>query len=181
MMLALWIVAGLVVAVSLPIVVLVILGKGVPKEHVTAVSLMIPASPEAVYDRVSDVPSHANWAEGIVAVNVLPVHGNTKRHEIVMGRNRFEVDSVVTHRPLCFTMSVADRNEAFHGQWEYRLTPHADGTRVVLTETGVISGSIPRAAVHYMFGYYVYLEKNLRALGRSFGMADAKLTIEKVK
>jgi uncharacterized protein YndB with AHSA1/START domain len=180
-MLFIWILCGLLAAVCLPIVVLVILGKGVPKDHVSSVSVLISATPEAVYDRVSDVPSHAKWAEGITSVHVLPDHGNTRRHEIVMGRNRFEVDSIVTHRPLCFTMSVADKNDAFHGQWEYRLTPEGSGTRVVLTEHGVIKGSIPRAAVHYMFGYYVYLEKNLRALGRSFGMADTNLTIEKVK
>ena len=64
---------------------------------------------------------------------------------------------------------IADDTLPFGGTWTYELAPEGAGTRLTITEDGVVRNVVFRFLSRWVFSHTATLEKYLRALGRKFG------------
>jgi uncharacterized protein YndB with AHSA1/START domain len=157
------------VIVSL-IVLVVIIGALLPRDHVAVVSARIAATPDAVWDLITDVASHPSWRGDVQRVEVLPstATGASWREHSKHGALTMVVDHADAPRRL--TTRIADRNLPFGGQWEYEIEP--DGTaasRVTITERGSVYNPVFRFVSRFIMGHTATIDTYLRAIGRKFG------------
>ena len=105
------------VIVSL-IVLVVIIGALLPRDHVATVSARIAATPDAVWDMITDVASHPSWRSDVQRVEALPstTTGASWREHSKNGALTMVVDRADAPRHLI--TRIADKGLPFGGQWE---------------------------------------------------------------
>jgi hypothetical protein len=81
------------------------------------------------------------------------------------------LDLVETPRQL--VTRIADAKLPFGGTWTWDLSPENGGTRVVVTERGVIRSPIFRLMSRFIFGYTGTMDAYLNALAKHFGESAA--------
>jgi hypothetical protein len=190
----LYIVGSLVGLFMLLMLILWVLGRRVPEEHVATMRLDLKARPEAVWQLISKIEDFPSWAAGVTKVVRLgdPAQGGggggkgfpdsvagqytVRMH---MGRNSF-VLRTTTYRPPgqeeseaaagVLIREILDDKGPFTGTWEYRVVRASAGTtKLMLTERGRVSQAIPRACMKYLLGYYLYIRKHLTSLAVKLG------------
>ena len=77
------------------------------------------------------------------------------------------LDEVDTPRQL--VTRIADPKLPFGGTWTWDLAPENGGTRVIVTERGVIRSPIFRVLSRFVFGYNGTMDAYLNALAKHFG------------
>jgi uncharacterized protein YndB with AHSA1/START domain len=164
-----WLLAAIAAVLALVVAVLVI-GALLPREHTAAVRATYAQPPEAVYDVIADVGASASWRAGVDSVRVMDGIDSVRWTEyssfggMTMVHERAE-------RPRLVVARIADESEGFGGTWTYELVPAAAGTRLTITERGVVYNPIFRFVSKYVFGHYRSLEAYARDLGSLFGEA----------
>ena len=174
-MLWLWIVLGVVGLIVLAAVVLQVLGKRLPEEHVASASVVLKQPRQAVWDVVSDIAGHKNWVKGLTKLERLPDRDNHEVWRQTMGRNSFVLVFTEKQPPERMVGTIDDEAQFFSGRWEYMLKDEGAGTRLTLTEHGRVKLAIPRAMMEYIMGKDTYLKKHLRDLAMKFGEEKARI------
>ncbi|HEV2904214.1 MAG TPA: hypothetical protein VGW32_04155, partial [Pyrinomonadaceae bacterium] len=64
---------------------------------------------------------------------------------------------------------IIDTNLGYSGKWTYVFSPEGAGTRVTITEDGVVSNVIFRFLSRYAFGHTATMDSYLTSLARHFG------------
>jgi hypothetical protein len=64
---------------------------------------------------------------------------------------------------------IADPSLPFGGSWTYDVVREGAGSRVMITEDGVVRNPVFRFMSRFVFGHHATQEAYLRALGRKFG------------
>lgn len=172
MMWLLWIGIGLVgtpVAIGL---MLAIIGRGLPPDHVASCSVRIKQPPEAVWKVVADTARYASWAWSVNRVERLADRNGNEVWKQVMGRNAFVLETTRIDPPRRLERTIAE-DRMFGGTWTYELVAESGGTRVRLTERGRVKAAIPRAMMKLFFGYHHYMAKHLESLAQKFGEPQA--------
>ncbi len=141
-----------------------VLGSRLPATHIASTTAAINAPRDRVFTVVSDPTTHATWAQGVDAVNVLPHRDGKPSFEWVMGRNRFVTVTTALQAPALCEWTIDDNAKFFSGSWKYELSDAPGGCTVKLTETGTIPSAIPRAIIRYIVGEDLYIKRNLTAL-----------------
>lgn len=174
MTIALWIVGSIVVLILLAVLVLHLIGRAIPEEHMAASVVSIPAPPEQVYAAIDDIAKQPEWAGGVTKVVMLPEKSGLQQCRMHMGRNKF-VLTRTRHEPArIIERTIEDDCGPFTGTWTYTFAPAIvngkEGCQVKLTEVGRVSQAIPRTVMKHMIGYHSYINKHLLSLGKKFGV-----------
>jgi uncharacterized protein YndB with AHSA1/START domain len=164
----LWVIGGIIAAIVLFFVIMTILGKKLPEEHVASLSVDIHQPQETAWEAVSNLAEYRHWSPGVTKAERLPDHENHERWRLHMGRNAAVLQVTQAQRPVHLTFTIADEHGPFSGSWEYTIAPSNDGSRVTLTERGRIANAAARAMMRYVFGEAVYIRKHLRGLAKKF-------------
>lgn len=172
MMWLLWIGGGLVALIVVLGVVFVIIGRGLPMEHVASCSVRLKQSPEAVWAVIADSAAYPSWAWNVGRVEKLADRNGHETWKQVMGRNVFVLETTRTEPTRLLERTIAE-DKMFGGTWTYELVPESGLTRVKLTERGRVKAAIPRAMMKLFFGYHYYMVKHLESLARKFGEPQA--------
>jgi uncharacterized protein YndB with AHSA1/START domain len=167
-MLVLWIFLGLLGLLVLAGLVMWVLGRGLPEEHVSSSTLHLRQEPEAVWAVVSDCKGHKSWSPGVTKVERLPEHDGHEVWRQRMGRNSFVLETTRADRPRVLVRTIADDHGPFSGRWEYRINPAGGGCKVTLTEHGRIKSAVPRFVMRYMVGEDRNTRAHLEGLARIF-------------
>jgi hypothetical protein len=146
-----------------------ILGRRLPEEHVASLTLKMNQTPHAVWETISDIAGHKNWAKGVTKVERLPDHDNHEVWKQHMGRNVFVLETTTFQAPVHLVRTIADERQMFSGNWEYMVLPDGEGTRLQLTERGRVKRAVPRAIMHYVFNESMSLRRHLVSLAEQFG------------
>lgn len=159
--------AGVVVAL---IVLVVLIGSLLPREHVATVSARIAAPPPNVWATITQPDSFTAWRSDIIRVEVLPPTpgGASWREHSKNGSMTMVIEDAEPPRRM--SSRIIDQNLPFGGRWEFDIAPDgADASRVTITEHGWVSNPLFRFVSRFVMGHTATLEAYLRALGRHFG------------
>ncbi|HEU4720352.1 MAG TPA: SRPBCC family protein [Gemmatimonadaceae bacterium] len=163
-----------IVAVLLAVVVglgllVVLVGYLLPVKHVATVATHVPATPEQVWQAVTDVGAYPKWRGDVTSVEMLPVDsGHVAWRE--MGKNgaiSFAIEQAEPPRRL--VTRITDKSLPFGGTWEYTVTPDGTGSRVRITEHGEVYNPVFRFVSRFIMGHSATASAYLKALGARFG------------
>ena len=169
MMIAYWILGSLVGLV----IALLAIGACLPPGHVATSGIRIGSSPQQVWDVASDYATWATWAPGVKSMERLPdrVVEADEMYQNAGEKGRRHPDPA--DPPRRRVTRILDEGLPFGGSWTWEFAADGAGTRVTLTEDGVIRNLLFRALSRFVFGHHATLEKFLAALAKRMGSEGA--------
>jgi uncharacterized protein YndB with AHSA1/START domain len=155
-------VAGLVLFV-------VVAGMLLPREHTARSHATINAPPDSVWSTLTDVAAFPTWRDDVARVEMLPSNTGRKTWREIGKHGTITFEETAASPPWRLVARIADPSLPFGGSWTYDVSPEAAGSRVTITEEGVVHNSAFRFMSRFVFGHHATQEAYLRALGRKFG------------
>jgi len=159
----------LIGAVALGVVVLVVVvGCLLPKQHFAARALALHRKPEEVFQLISDFKAAPTWRSDVQQIEMLEaVNGHVRyREKSTNGTLTFEV--MESSPPSRMVTRIADAGMPFGGRWIFEITPVGDGCRLNLTERGEIYNPVFRFVSRFLLGYERTLDTYLQDVSRKF-------------
>jgi hypothetical protein len=159
--------AGLAVAL---VVLVVVIGAALPRDHVAAMSARIAASPDTVWRTLTDPSAFPAWRNDVRTVEMLPATatGPSWREHSRSGTITYVTDT--TGSPRRLVSRIADTGLPFGGRWEYHIQPDgATASRVTIVEHGSVYNPVFRFVSRFVMGQTATIDAYLRALGRRYG------------
>ncbi|MDF9391272.1 MULTISPECIES: SRPBCC family protein [Methylococcus] len=154
--------------VLLALGVLVVAGTRLPKTHRAASRIRLPATPERVWEIITDFEGFPRWRPGLAVVDRAPdVDGFPSWDEVcAMGAKvRFRVLEAVP--PSRLVTCLAGEHLPLRGIWVYELEADGDaGTVLTITERDSIFHPAFRFFVRYVLSYHGVMDVFLLALAR---------------
>jgi len=162
----------IVIAIVVVIVVLAaiaaLVGSRLPKNHSASRSIHLNKSPKEVYDLVRDFNSAPKWRSNVKSVEVqTQPDGKVHFREVGSDTVDYVVAEDVPGQRL--VTRILNTDLGYSGQWTYEFIPENGGTRVKITEDGVVSNVIFRFMSRYVFGHTATLDTYLTSLAKRFG------------
>jgi hypothetical protein len=155
----------LAVVVGLGLVV-VIIGYLLPVKHVATVSATIPATPEQVWETLTNVAAYPTWRGDVTSGGMLPPDSGH-----VAGREPGKIDAISfvieqADAPRWLVTRSTDKSLPFGGAWDYEITGEGagKGSRVRITERGEVYNPVFRFMSRFVFGHTATIEAYLAAL-----------------
>ncbi|MEK6688441.1 MAG: SRPBCC family protein [Gemmatimonadota bacterium] len=144
------------------------IGTALPRRHIAASEIVLPMAPDTVWTVVRNPAALVGtWPELTSAVRVKEASQREVWEEEVDGfKMRYLITDPAPWRMI--TIILAEPDAAFGGQWDYRVIPESQGTRVRVTESGWVGNPMFRVMMRIM-GTHRALDGYLTALGRHFG------------
>ena len=161
------IILGIVAAI---IVMIVIVGSLLPRDHVASLTARIAAPQADVWSAITDAATFPAWRADVTRVEVLPptTTGPSWREYSKQGAITMVVDS--SEPPRRLITRIADKGLPFGGQWIYEIEPDgASASRVTITERGSVYNPVFRFVSRFIMGHTATIDAYLRALGKRFG------------
>jgi uncharacterized protein YndB with AHSA1/START domain len=171
-----WVLVVLAILAGL-VVVVVVIGEFLPKNHSATRASHFHQSPEAIWSAITDYARFPEWRKSVVRIEALqPVNGQPCWREFDNHGNAIPFEIVEATPGQKLVTQIADPNLPFGGTWTYVLTRQPDGTTLLrITEDGEIRNPVFRFVARFFIGYTKTTEDYLHALGGKFGEA---VTIE---
>ena len=118
----------LAVAVGIGLVV-VIIGYLLPVRHEATVAATIPATPDAVWEVLTNPANYPQWRGDVTSVEILPTDSGhvAWREQGKNGAIAFVVEQA--ERPRRLVTRITDKSLPFGGSWEYLVT--AEGSALM--------------------------------------------------
>ena len=162
----------LAVVVGLGLVV-VLVGLMLPVKHESAMSVAIPATPEAVWAALTDVAAYPRWRGDVTSVEMLPADSGhvAWREQGKNGAISYVIEQA--EAPKRLVTRITDKSLPFGGAWEYVVAPEGTGSRVRITEHGEVYNPVFRFVSRFIMGHTTTVSAYLKALGARFGAAVA--------
>lgn len=152
------------------ILVIVIVGALLPRDHVATMSARIAATPDAVWETITTPAQFPSWRADVTSVDLLPPTptGPSWREHSRNGAITMVV--ALAEPPHRLIGRIADKNLPYGGEWEYRVEPDGSaGSVVTITERGSVYNPVFRFVSRFIMGHTATIDGYLRALGRKFG------------
>jgi hypothetical protein len=165
----------LIIAIPVALVALaVFIGLRLPRTHVAASRIRLSATPEEVWNIITDFASHPTWRPGLAAVELGPaVDGCPSWYEICAHNTRVQFAVVRSVPPKRLVTRLVGEHLPLRGTWIYELAAHDDGTVLTITESDNIYNPLLRFFSKFVISYYGVMDVFLIALARRLG-DDAK-------
>jgi hypothetical protein len=148
-------------------------GYLLPDTHTATRTLVLQAPVRAVWDRVSDLGSAADWQPGVKSVRQdAPLNGHpvwvqdAERGELPLEVVESRAPSLLVTRIAPEAIGAADLG--FGGTWTWDVGTNDLGTTVTITEEGVVANPVYRVMT-MLAGTDATIQGTLEALAASFG------------
>lgn len=164
-----WVLVVLAVVGGL-VALVAIAGAMLPRDHVATMTATIPATPDKVWEALTDVAAYPTWRSDLERVEVLSTDPLSWREHGKQGSMTLAIETL--EPPHRLVGRIQDQGMPFGGAWEYVVVADsADSGKslVTITERGWVSNPVFRFVSRYIMGHYATLDTYLRALGRKFG------------
>jgi uncharacterized protein YndB with AHSA1/START domain len=156
-------------AVAGVVLVVVVTGMLLPKEHTARSQATINAPPESVWRALTDVAAFPMWRDDVARVEMLPSANGQRMWREIGKHGAITFEERAADPPRRLVARIADPSLPFGGTWTYDIAAQATGSRVTITEDGVVHNPVFRFMSRFVFGHHATQEAFLRALGRKFG------------
>ena len=154
------IVGGLILAL---VVLVLVVGWLLPVKHQALQAATFSATPERVWQLITDIDSFPGWRGDVKGVTRLPDRDGhiVWVEEGSNGRMKMEVD--LSEPPQRLVTRIADPDLPFGGTWTYRISPASNGTTLTITEDGEVYNPIFRVMSRFVFGHEATMAAYLSA------------------
>ena len=156
-------------ALACILVVMLVLGSRVPRQHMATAAITLNAPQQGVWDRISNVSAQPGWRSGLKAVDPLPMqdsHPCWLEHNSMGKMPMCEVLSAPTATRI---VRIADPSLPFGGTWTYTLSPDGPATtRLNITENGTTGPPLWRFIEHYLYHEDTQMKQYEADLAKSF-------------
>lgn len=154
----------IVLAVAAVVLVAVVIGMLLPKEHHVTREQIVAGTPERVWEMITGIEAFPSWRKDVKTVQRLPDQNGRRMwsEDGPSGKLTFVVDRAEAPRVL--VTRLADPTLPFGGTWTYELVAVAEGTRVKITEDGQIYNPLFRFMARYVFGHESTISSYLAGL-----------------
>jgi hypothetical protein len=158
---------ALIVFLSVATIVAVaaIVGTMLPKGHRASRTVMLRATPRAVFAVIADFAHGADWRPDVERVEILSGAGPGMEFREIgsNGSVRYRVE--VLEPDAKIVTRIADTTLAFGGSWTFDLAPAPSGdTRLTITEDGEVYNPIFRLMSKVFFPPTATIDKFLTSL-----------------
>ena len=157
-------------ALALLTVLCLLIGVFLPERHIATCSAVYQQPPQALWDAITRYQDFPTWRRDLESVRESPGPA---------GELGWIETSSFGDLPLVVTESVpgqrlvtliSDDSLPFGGTWTYELSAEpSGGTRLAITEDGVIRNAVFRFMARFLIGMTQTMEDFLVDLGRRFG------------
>ncbi|PJZ48306.1 LIC10604 family protein [Leptospira saintgironsiae] len=146
------------------IIVLIILsGYLLPKDHVASVEKDFSSSPESIYKIIRNVGEYKDWRSGLKSVDIesetiwteSDSHGNNIRFGIIEEKS-----------PHSLKTKILSEDLPFGGGWEFEISRNDPTTKLKITEKGFVTNPLFRVLSKFVFGYDTTLKTYLDDLSK---------------
>ncbi len=164
MKLGLLILAGL----GLLVLVVVLVGLALPKQHRATRDRMLTASSDAVFQAITTPAEFPTWRTGVRQVELLADAGGKPRFR-EHGRDgviTYVLDEAIPSQRV--VSRIDDPSLPFGGTWTFELTPVGGGTLLRITEDGEVSNPLFRFMSRFVFGHHAGIDRYLADLELHF-------------
>ena len=153
---------GLAAFALLAIVIVLVIGWMLPAGHVASQEVTLGAAPDRVFQIISEVDRYPAWRPGVTRVEVLAAAPLRWREHENGDAITFEI--VDRTAPQLMKVRIADSDLPFGGTWTYTLTPAGTGTRLRVTEEGVVHNVLFRFVSRFVIGHTATIDRYLADL-----------------
>ena len=145
-----WIAAAVIVVL---VAVVLVIGWLMPVQHRASRQATIQATPESVWELITNVEAFPSWRSDVKTVERLPDRDGRPVwvEEGSNGRITFAVERA--EAPRLLVIRIADPDLPFGGTWTYEISPAASGSTLTITEDGEIYNPLFRVMARFVFGY----------------------------
>lgn len=162
-----WVFRALAALIALVLLV-VLVGYLLPRDHVATVEARLDASPEEVWAALTDVDAYPAWRRGVERVERLAAGDELPAwREVGSSTMRLGVEARDPGRR--WVVRILDEDLPFGGTWTYRLEPEGGGTRITLTEEGSVHNPIFRFVSRFLMGHDATMRAWVDDLRRHLG------------
>ena len=141
-----------------------LIGSRLPAAHVASRSALFNTSPSEVYHVLTDVANFPLWRADVKRVEILGrPEGHLRFREF--GAHGAVTYEITREEPAHLLVTeIIDRDLGYSGSWTYELVPEGSGTRLTITERGVVTNIFFRFMSRFVFGYTKTIETYLASL-----------------
>jgi hypothetical protein len=156
----LYVVGGLAALVAL----MALIGLTLRPDHVATRDALMPRPPADVYAVIRDVAAYPSWRADVKKVELLPpMNGKPAfREHGSNGAIPFVIDEELA--PSRLVTRIADDKLPFGGRWVITIAPEGTGSRVTVTEEGVVKNPVFRFLSRTVFSLVKTQERWLQNL-----------------
>jgi uncharacterized membrane protein len=159
----------LLVAVGGLVLVVLIIGAALPKNHVVSRHIVLHRPPSEVYETVRNFNAAPGWRPDLERVEIISTKENRFRFREHGRQGAVTYDLVEDRANERIVTRICDQDLGYSGTWTYIFQNEAGGTRLEITEAGVVSNILFRFVSRFVFGHTATIERYLAALGKRFG------------
>jgi uncharacterized protein YndB with AHSA1/START domain len=164
-----WIRAAVGVVVGV-ILVVVIVGALLPKQHTATRAARYRQPPAVVWQAITDYDKFLRWRGSVERVEPLSEAGGKSGWvEYVKGVGRIPLEVTESVPPRRLVTLIVDPSLPFGGTWTYEIAPIEGGSVLRITEDGEVRNPIFRFVSRFIFGLRATMDQYLRDLGAKFG------------
>lgn len=160
------------------VLLLVLVGMFLPREHTARATIALAASPERVWAVVSDFAGAARWRPDLESVRFDTASGGPIRFVETSDEGEIPFEVVAQDPPRRQVVRVVDDGLPFGGTWTWELVPLGTGTGLTLTEHGFTRNPVYRSLGLVFFRPTDSLVRYLGALARVLGEDAEPVVLE---
>jgi uncharacterized protein YndB with AHSA1/START domain len=156
-------------AVAAVVLLVVVIGMLLPPEHTARSHSAIHAPPDSVWRALTDVEAFPSWRTDVSQVERVTMPNGRRAWREIGKNGTITFEEVAAEPPRRLVARIADPTLPFGGSWTYDVAPESAGSRLTITENGVVRNPVLRFMSRFVFGHHATQEAYLRALARKFG------------
>jgi len=157
-----------VVILAVPLILVMVVGAMLPKEHTVTRAITVNQPPEAVWSLITSPPT---WRPAIKKYEELPArNGHRMWSETDKGGQTILYEAMESSPPRRLVTRIADPKLPFGGTWTYEIAPAGSGSTLTVTENGEVYNPVFRFVSRYIMGHAATIDSYLKAVKAQAGM-----------
>lgn len=146
------------------IAVVYVIGMTLPVKHTATITGTVNATPEQVWNRLTDVSKYPEWRKNLKSVTIV---SETEWIENLENDN-LPLKVKEATPPTRLVGMINDAGLPFGGEWVYQIAPSGNQSVVTITENGEVYNPIFRFVSKYIMGHDTSLKEYMKYLQDSF-------------
>ena len=152
---------------AVPLLLVLIVGSLLPKNHTVSRTTSLRQSPDAVWAVISGPP---NWRPDVRSFAELPPHdGHRMWSETDKSGQTITYEAMESIAPRRLVTRIADPKLPFGGTWTYEISPTSDGCTLTITENGEVYNPVFRFVSRFIMGHAATHTAYMKALHTRLG------------